>query len=449
MELERTAAALGLDRDRLRALEGALQSVYELRHRVKIVEIDETGAASQRSTLNPLEPATDARTQALERRVAFLEARIRDLEAELEEARANVAVEVDMSRVDAAPASDVTLDAETLQRRLTHDPRDIGRPSARSTASRTRRRTSTAEGCVAQALVFLGRRERCRAGGVDGAANRGAHQARASLSPEAWRRFLFHPDEEVITGEIFGSLSPAVLLGACRRAQARQAAPDARPGPQARPGQVDAARGALLLVGGVDPGDARAGALRRSRLRGPRGDGPRRAALRRASARRRSRVARRSSSRSSRAGTSPGIARSASSACSSRRFPTSRISSSPRSSSGTPASRCVPTRSERVSALGAAIEPLLEPLQVDRLRGAFLRFVEDGGRTNLQRWAAAADRTAARTGLLLAGDLKAAAAMLEREDKEAATERIDDLLVFVTSERYASLRREIGVAAEA
>ena len=30
-ELERTATALGLDRGRLRALEGALQSVYELR----------------------------------------------------------------------------------------------------------------------------------------------------------------------------------------------------------------------------------------------------------------------------------------------------------------------------------------------------------------------------------------------------------------------------------
>ena len=50
----------------------------------------------------------------------------------------------------------------------------------------------------------------------------------------------------------------------------------------------------------------------------------------------------------------------------------------------------------RIEPLSNAIEPILEPQQIDRLRGYFLRFVEDGGRTNLQRWATAADRTAAR-----------------------------------------------------
>jgi hypothetical protein len=110
----------------------------------------------------------------------------------------------------------------------------------------------------------------------------------------------------------------------------------------------------------------------------------------------------------------------------------------------------IPLRADtkrRVAALGAAIEPVLEPVQIDRLRGAFLRFVEDGGRTNLQRWALAADRTAARAGLLLSGDMRSAAAMLHAEDENAAQERIDDLLVFLTSERYANLRRQIGVAA--
>jgi hypothetical protein len=112
----------------------------------------------------------------------------------------------------------------------------------------------------------------------------------------------------------------------------------------------------------------------------------------------------------------------------------------------------IPLRAEmkaRISALGAAIEPLLEPAQIDALRAAFLRFVEEGGRTNLQRWAAAADRTAARAGLLLCSDLRAAAAMLEAEDAGSARERIDDLLVFVTSDRYANLRNEIGLARSA
>jgi hypothetical protein len=96
--------------------------------------------------------------------------------------------------------------------------------------------------------------------------------------------------------------------------------------------------------------------------------------------------------------------------------------------------------------LGAAIEPVLEPAQVDALRAAFLRFVEEGGRTNLQRWATAADRTAARAGLLLCNDLRAAAAMLEAEDPTGARERVDDLLVFVTSDRYENLRKHIGIA---
>src|SRR5579871_3453844 len=52
-ELERTATALGLDKERLRALESALQAVYEQRHRVRIVEIDESGAESRRGSLSP------------------------------------------------------------------------------------------------------------------------------------------------------------------------------------------------------------------------------------------------------------------------------------------------------------------------------------------------------------------------------------------------------------
>src|SRR5262249_2523454 len=95
----------------------------------------------------------------------------------------------------------------------------------------------------------------------------------------------------------------------------------------------------------------------------------------------------------------------------------------------------------RVTPIAQAIEPILESSQVDRLRGHFLRFVEEGGRTNLQRWATAVDFTAARAGLLLANDLTAARAMLALDDPGRAEERMDDLLVFVTSERYGKLRQ--------
>src|SRR5262249_52893841 len=66
----------------------------------------------------------------------------------------------------------------------------------------------------------------------------------------------------------------------------------------------------------------------------------------------------------------------------------------------------------RVTPLAQAIEPILEPAQIDRLRGHFLRFVEEGGRTNLQRWASAVDFTASRAGLLLANDIACAHKML-------------------------------------
>src|SRR6185295_12803161 len=67
--------------------------------------------------------------------------------------------------------------------------------------------------------------------------------------------------------------------------------------------------------------------------------------------------------------------------------------------------------------IAKAIEPILEPSSIDRLRGHFLRFVEEGGRANLNRWAISADKTCARAGLLLANDLKAAHSVFALEDK--------------------------------
>ncbi len=109
----------------------------------------------------------------------------------------------------------------------------------------------------------------------------------------------------------------------------------------------------------------------------------------------------------------------------------------------------IPLASEvkrRVAPIARAIEPVLEPAALDRLRGQFLRFIEEGGRTNLQRWATAADRTAARAGLLLANDLGAARAVLELEDPATADAKMDDLIVFLTSDRYAKLRQQTGLA---
>ena len=87
----------------------------------------------------------------------------------------------------------------------------------------------------------------------------------------------------------------------------------------------------------------------------------------------------------------------------------------------------------------------MQPQQLDTLRGRFLRFVEEGGRTNLQRWSAATEKTACRVGLLLSGDLLTARELIEPAEGELG-ELMKDLIVFVASERYFTLRRQLGIA---
>jgi golgin subfamily B member 1 len=100
---------------------------------------------------------------------------------------------------------------------------------------------------------------------------------------------------------------------------------------------------------------------------------------------------------------------------------------------------------EMVEPIAKAIEPVLEPAQVDKLRGQFLRFVQDGGRANLLKWSTAIDHTCNRAGFLLSGDLRAAHTVLEIEDPRNLREHMDDLLSFVVSESLSSLQKQIGL----
>jgi hypothetical protein len=298
---------------------------------------------------------------------------------------------------------------------------------------------------VAHVLVFLGAASDDEKAAYTAHRTEGLIKPTTSLSTEAWRRYLFHPDEEVLTGEIFAVIVSAVLLGrvaALRRDKLLPALDPAKKqdvaqstlqavrcfswgaqilGMLAPPLYADPSfEGLVEMVPGVPP-STRLGARALS------GRAPLELAF---------------------------VAGRHLAWYRTERFVRLLV---PQISDledlflsalviGNPGIPLKPDTKRRVSALGNAIEPLLDPVQVDRLRGAFLRFVEEGGRTNLQRWAAAADHTAARAGLLLAGDLGASAAMLEAEDHGAARERIDDLLVFVTSDRYANLRKQIGIA---
>ena len=63
----------------------------------------------------------------------------------------------------------------------------------------------------------------------------------------------------------------------------------------------------------------------------------------------------------------------------------------------------------------------------------------------LEHWYAA-NLTGTRAGFLLCGDFDAARAILTLEDASTVEQHLDDLVVFVTSDRYTNLRRQIGIA---
>ncbi len=438
--LDKAAESLGLDRSRLKQLERALEVSYQARHRIAVREqpIDD----EPRASLVVVEASNDPRIIALQRRILQLEARVKELEHEVEEARAQVHVEVDLSGVGAGVAD--AKDPAELHRRLSHDPRDVDVMRALFDAV-------CAQGdvdrtfCVAKALVHLGAANDAERGVFEQHRAPGLIRPTSSVTPEAWRRLLFHPDEELLTSEIFAVVAPAVLLGRVAALRYAKALPDLDPAKRHDPRTTTVAAvrcfGWAAAILGMpappiyaDPESQRLaevvpGVPPMSRLGKPllSGRTPEELAF---------------------------VAGEALASFREEHFIRSLLPSIPELedvflaalSIGNPGLPLHAEIKRRVVPIAKAIEPLLDPILVDRLRGAFLRFVEEGGRTNLQRWAHGADRTTSRAGLLLAGDLGAAERMLKLEHPAEAPALVDDLLVFVTSDRYGKLRKQIGVA---
>lgn len=444
-QLDKMADNLGLDRSRLRRLESALQAAYEARNRIVIKDLsfdDEPPPA----TIMPLEAPTDHRTLALERRIKTLEARIKELETELEDAKAHISVEVDFS--DAAPAAvrkDVPDDDPAeLARRVRHDPRDEDTLHA---LFRLYKKANDVDRqwCVAQVLDYL------QVANGEEKEVFVKHRTTTLIRPtgavttEAWRRLLFHPEEEPLIGEIFSVVVSAVLIGrlsAMRRdKQLVKLNPEAKQDPTTT--TIQAVRcfhwasqilgmrspalyadpdyeGFVEMVPGIPP-SSRIGAK----------------ALSGRSAAELSFLAGRH------------LANYREEHFVKMLVPQARgledvfLAALSIGNPGLPLSANV---KQLVVPIAKAIEPVLEPDAVDKLRGQFLRFVEEGGRTNLQRWSTSVERTCGRAGLLLANDLKAAHGVYTIEDNAHLTEKMDDLMSFVLSDRYAKLRKQIGIA---
>jgi hypothetical protein len=438
--LEKAAANLGIDRDRLLRLEQAMVAAYQTRHRVQIVEHYEEPAAS----LAPLrvQAEGDAGRALLLKRVEQLEARVRELEEELRRAEAAINVEIDLSGFedDAAAATE---DPEEVWRRIRRNPTEAD-------AHRRLHRIYKARGdadrtwCLAQALVALG------AATAEERAEFEAHRAqtlfapRAGLSQSGWYDQLFHPEEEVLTGQIFGVIAPAALLG--RVTALRRDGKLHQPNPETR---QDVTKATVTAVRAIPWAAAILGLAAPPVF-----------------------VERERACGYEHVPAVPPITVVGKGVLSGRTqlehaFLVGRHLSWYRSEHyvktlfrsvpdledlflaalviGNPGLPIAEDMKRRVTPIANAIQPLLEPAQLDMLRGCFLRFVEEGARTNLQRWSLATEKTACRAGFLLANDLATALKVLEVEERGQG-ELCKDLLAFATSERYFELRRQLGVA---
>ncbi len=461
-QLDKMAEQLGLDRARLLRLEEALQAAYEAKHRVQIREIDDD--ADRAGTLMPLEPAKDPGSLALERRIKLLEGRIKELEKALEEAQNQMAVDVDFS--EAVPSAKASHDDDPveLERLLRHDPRDAASLHALF-------RSFNKSGNVDRAYLLAQVTTYLNIATPEEKAVHSKHatgvliQPKMSLSGDAWSKLLASPEEEPLIGEIFAVVAPAVLLGrisAMRRDKQLAKLDPARKEDIATStiqsvrciGWAASILGTTLPPIYADPDFAEALDLVPHMP-----------------------VATRIGQKALSGRNTAELAFLAGQHITFHRaehviralVPTVRDLEEiylAALSIGNPGLPMNADMKRTVVPVAKAIEPILEPIAVDHLRGFFLRFVEEGGRANLKRWAGAVEKTAARAGLLLCNDLRAAETVFKLgfeadvpeapqarpnapplpRDAKAIDRRMDDLLVFLTSERAAKLRKQLGVA---
>ncbi len=429
--LNKAGEALGLDAAELSELERAMVQAFEARHRVRVVE---------RGSESIAPPPPDESVASLRERVAELTERVRELEEELRRAQSSIAVEVDLRGLDSVqlPATD----PDEAWRRVRRDPLNADALNALREAlpgdEHAERR-----GFVLQALECLGmsqaKTEACLGGD-----SQELPRPSAGLSEVLWRQYLVHPEQEVTTSEILAVIAPAVLVGraAVLHREGRLYQPKGEPLTKVGDSTVSAVRAlawASAILGIALPPihidrEQPGGYVHHANVPPLTRVGP--AAL---------------SGRTQRE-----LAFLVGRHLALYRpdhyvrvlFPSILDLEDVFLSAvliGNPRLALAADVKLRVEPIAKALLNMLEPRQVDALRGLLLRFVEEGGRTNLQRWAAAVDKTSCRVGLLLSGDLVTAHQILKSEASDH-DELLGDLVSFATSPAFAALRRELGIS---
>ena len=311
---------------------------------------------------------------------------MRELEGELRRAQAAINVEVDLGDLESA-AEDASEDADAVWRQVRRDPMrpEPHRALYRIYAARGER---DRQWCVAQALVALDAANPEQRKLYEQYRAQTLIAPRGGVSQNAWFDLLFHPEEEVLTGQIFAVIAPAVLLGrvtALRRdGQLHQADPATKQDPaRATLTAVRALTWAAAILGLAPPPiyiekDRDVGyehipavppitIVGHKVLSGPSQLEHAFFAGRHLSWYRQEHYIKKLFNA----------------------VPDLEDLFLAALTIGNPGLPIAEDMKRRVAPIAQAIEPVLEPQQIDALRGYFLRFVEEGGRTNLQRWSAA------------------------------------------------------------
>ena len=109
-----------------------------------------------------------------------------------------------------------------------------------------------------------------------------------------------------------------------------------------------------------------------------------------------------------------------------------------------------PDLEKQVMVTAQSLGRYLQPMQIEGLKLAVKKFVADGARANIKRWAQTAEVTSARAGLLLCGDLEIAKKIVAAEQQLPGDltpqEKLKELLVFSVSEPYFKLRQQLGIS---
>lgn len=493
--LDRAAEVWKLGRERVRRIEDALLAAYEVRHRVRIREERPNDEADEELRA-PFVPEADPRLAALQRRIEFLEAeneQLRGERAAAQERHANERATAEtrhaherssleervrhLERAARGPAPEgPEVDVETtfssgphpqadeaaegdrpsyspaeLHAVVAHAPREVDALRALFKALK-RRGDFDRRWNVAAALTALGaqgdeEREMLSAHPLEGL----VRPAR-SLDADAWSDLVRHPEEDPLVAEVFASVAPALVVASAARAPGT-----APPGQLVDPtgSTVQAVRcvawaatilglamptirvdGAWSGLYGIVPGAPPSVRIGAAALSGRSAPELAFAAGRTLATLRREVLA---------------LALGQSTRDVEDVFLAALVI-------GNPGLPIAPDVRLRLGAVVRSLEPMVDATDLERLRRCVLGFIEAGGRTHLKRFAVGADRTAARAGLVLCGDLAAARTMLELEDRSrpdgarsppgTALARFDDLVAFATGEDYGSLRRRLGIAVE-